>query len=674
LPLDRKLKLSRSPIFWLLAALLAYGPYAQGLFFERDFLHVQLVIGLLGVFAAFSARGTINKTRSRLDWLAVGFFLAYCLSSITAVHAKTAMTETLKILACLIIYWLTAHGGWKQREHINLLRILFWTSLGVSLLGIATALGAIDLAGGYVDNRIYSTFQYPNTLAAYLGFMIILGSYLLYESESTWSWLYSPALYLTALSMVATGSRGGLGFFLLVLPVFFVMLPRQVRSRLLKLVLQNLAIGSVGAFFFLKYVAIGNTVAGWSVIVMGIVISILLETRIKVLATLGWRTLLGIVGVAAIFVLIVYGKSVENPLYRLMNSSLQLHEFQERLTYYRDGLNMILARPIQGFGGGAWALYPRYQGYPYWVSDPHNNLIKVGLESGFMGAAFYLALWVGLGVIAWKRKLQGEVLAPILFSAVLIFGLHSLMDFDLSYGFITILVWFCFGIISAQQATASVRSFDLYTRKILLCLAGVVLAGSVISFLLAAEDGAYATVYSEQGKPLAALERLEQAQVKDPFNPQYPTAQAEIFLNSPEAKNLDKAEEAVNTALLLNSTEPRIKNLAARIFVGRGELSKAAVFAEDELSFNTFNPEAYLALANFYEQLAQIATERGNTQEASGYLLSGSKLAQRLQVHLNAMSPRNSALWLSGKPEIPKELTRKCQELADKVQTSSVLP
>ncbi|HZW83891.1 MAG TPA: O-antigen ligase family protein, partial [Candidatus Deferrimicrobium sp.] len=548
MPLDRKLKLSRSPIFWLLAALLAYGPYAQGLFFERDFLHVQVVIGLLGVLAAFSARENINKARSGLDWLAVGFFLAYCLSSITAVHAKTAVIETLKVLACLIIYWLTAHGGWKQREHINLLKILFCTSLGVSLLGIATALGAIDLSGGYVDNRIYSTFQYPNTLAAYLGFMILLGSYLLYESESTWSWLYSPALYLTALCMVATGSRGGLGFFLLVLPVFFIMLPKHVRSRMLKIVLQNSFIGFIGALFFLKYAAIGNIVAGWSVIVIGVIISILLETRIKVLDSLGWRTLLGVVGVAAIFVLIVYGTSADNPLYRLKNSSLQLHEFQERLTYYSDGIRLILSRPIQGFGGGAWALYPRYQGYPYWVSDPHNNLVKVGLESGFVGAAFYLALWVGLGVIAWRRKLQGEVLAPVLFSAVLIFGLHSLMDFDLSYGFIAILVWLCVGIIAAQQATArsELHSFYLYARKILLCLAGVVLVGSAISFLLAAEDGAYATVYSEQGKALAALERLEQAHIKDPFNPQYPTAQAEIFLNSPETKNLDKAEEAVN--------------------------------------------------------------------------------------------------------------------------------
>ncbi len=670
MPSDRKSKTTRTPVVWLLAVLLAYGPYAQGLFFEHEYLYVQFATGLLALAAAwFLLRQKKYLVWSRQDILAAGLFLAYCLSGLTAVDARSAVLEALKILACLTVYTVTAHGGWSRRDYDLLLQVIFWTSCGVSLLGLGSALGAVDLAGGYVDSRVYSTFQYPNTLAAYVGAMTVLGAYLGQASQSRLGRLYSPALFLSVLCLLATGSRGGLGVFVLALPVTYVLLPRQEAGGILKVLLQNLLLGFVAALVFVKFIAAGNTAGGWAVVLTGLSGTLVLQSH-KPLPKLRTKTLILALCLVVGTGLAAYGAEGNDLLHRLQAASPQTLSFQERLSYYRDGLTMILERPVQGFGGGGWALYQRFQGYPYRASNPHNNLVKVGLESGLLGAVCYLGWWLNLGITAWRKRQQGEALPPLLFAALLILGLHSMMDFDFSYGFIALLVWSCGGIVAAGAGRDSVGrpALSRYAWASCLGVVGVLLAGSAVSLTLAAQDGARATVYREQGEPLAALASLDQARARDPFAARYPAAQAEILLNSPQAANLAKAAAAVDQALALNSADPGIKGTAAKIFLARGELKKANALAEDELSFNRYNPQAYLALADFYTGLARKAREQGDPGLARAYLLAGSQLAGRLQNTLNGMDPRDVAQWPQGKPEIPAELAVFCRELADQAQ------
>jgi hypothetical protein len=134
---------------------------------------------------------------------------------------------------------------------------------------------------------------------------------------------------------------------------------------------------------------------------------------------------------------------------RLAAMNLQEPNVAARLLYFRDALRIIRDYPLLGNGGDAWSrLYLQYQRSPYVASLTHNHALQVAVETGIPGFLAFAAFWAFLA--SSLRFASSSAIPPILTSAALTIGIHALIDFDLSFFAVLLLVAASAGIASAR--------------------------------------------------------------------------------------------------------------------------------------------------------------------------------------------------------------------------------
>lgn len=107
-----------------------------------------------------------------------------------------------------------------------------------------------------------------------------------------------------------------------------------------------------------------------------------------------------------------------------------------RQLYYADALRMFRDHPWFGTGGQSWRmLVGLYQSKPYIGNEVHSGYLDMLLDTGLLGLALLLAMLAGFAVQLWKQA--GRAWGP---AAVLL--AHSAIDFDWSYGFVWLLLFY----------------------------------------------------------------------------------------------------------------------------------------------------------------------------------------------------------------------------------------
>ncbi|GAK43453.1 hypothetical protein TCA2_5951 [Paenibacillus sp. TCA20] len=163
--------------------------------------------------------------------------------------------------------------------------------------------------------------------------------------------------------------------------------------------------------------------------------------------------------VAIIAALLLLFTSLKNILpdsiqVRLENINFNQHSVLERFTFYRDALKLLADYPIIGAGGGAWAaLYETYQNNPYTSRQAHNFFMQYLVEVGILGFIIFMAFMI---FIIWKyirgyirqseQDRESHFLYFIITFSILV---HSILDFNMSYAFIGMLVFLGFGGMAA---------------------------------------------------------------------------------------------------------------------------------------------------------------------------------------------------------------------------------
>ncbi|MDG0811802.1 O-antigen ligase family protein [Cohnella rhizosphaerae] len=166
----------------------------------------------------------------------------------------------------------------------------------------------------------------------------------------------------------------------------------------------------------------------------------------------------GIIVLLTIFgVLLITSSSILNlfPTFisdRLGDVSYKTQSVYERLTMYKDAFSLWKTAPMLGGGGGAWdASYQTYQSYPYLSNKTHSYPMQLLVETGALGFLLYLLLIAGVFYVFYKfyRKAshtQRLNYVPFYLIALTIL-VHSLIDFEMSYGLNVILVYLCLGVL-----------------------------------------------------------------------------------------------------------------------------------------------------------------------------------------------------------------------------------
>jgi uncharacterized integral membrane protein len=423
----------------------------------------------------------------------------YWLASFQAVSSYYAsfMTFIFVLLAAFFIAGLYFAESVQTRKLIEYALML--SSYIIVIFGLFNLFGqtyyrdALWLAhDGY---RLTAVFQYSNTYAGFLVAVFLAALY--YASHCTrWQARLAHSLMVVPIwiSFMLTYSRGAIVIIpvmvLAVLP--FLRLSRQI-TYIVYMALSVVAAMAVLGPITTKADAIAKLVQptadkkvdtislfsslplqSWallitsSAVVAGIILlleakaSSWIEAKTTKLASFKWSFIAipaVIIVLGAIVAGALLGSSAVRGLLpdkiaeRFESINFQQHSVQERFTFYKDGLRLAEDYPLLGGGGGAWqSLFEQYQNNPYWSRQAHSFFVQVLVETGWLGLASLVLLiagayWFYIRSYIRHPERRGSHLIFFIFSLALL--MHSALDFDMSFVFISSIVFLSLGCMVA---------------------------------------------------------------------------------------------------------------------------------------------------------------------------------------------------------------------------------
>ncbi|NMI03861.1 O-antigen ligase family protein [Paenibacillus sp. SZ31] len=512
---------------------------------------------------------------SQRDWLKLVVILlpiTYMLSLINA--ASNYLAINMILIQCIYAMLFVMTMYLLQNKQIN--HVIQSSLIGLAYIivgfGLLNWLGAFSFTGklvgwfssGVVNGvynqaiwndangpRLASVFQYPNTYAAFLMAFLFISIFTLIRTKKVYMQLvHSFMLVPILLSLLLTLSRTGL----VMMPIVFVVILLLLKPVKQILWFIYLAISGIGTIAILNPVntaglelqqqfSTGLAVKGWIyLIAVSIIVAIIiwaiqrwispkLETKLQAWGKRKGASLLiplGSMLLAIIVAVLLLGTSVRNILpdsisTRLENINFQQHSVLERITFYKDAAKVISDYPLIGAGGGAWtALYEKYQNNPYVSAQAHNFFMQKFVEVGLIGfivlMIFILYIFYQF-VRSYLRKTEDErdshFVYFILSMTILIL---SLLDFNMSYVFIGMLVFIGFGGMAAAIEPRPVRRLKVgpsTARGIYTTIAGLTVILLLIVSVRFLQANQYAIAAKEVTQTSQSFEEIKAALDKD---------------------------------------------------------------------------------------------------------------------------------------------------------------
>ncbi|GIO70017.1 O-antigen ligase family protein [Paenibacillus cookii] len=519
--------------------------FEKPLFWAIAFGSVLLFLWIANYYKSFK----LNEQR---DWLPLAVLLlpiTYLLSYFGAASHYLAMNMVLveclyAIMFIISIYLLQDQRANKiiQTTIMTVAYIIVWFGF-LNWFGHGKFAGTLIvwfsngvLNGKYTDAvmtdsnglRLTSVFQYANTYAAFLMAFLFAAVFCLIRSKKWYGQaIHGFMLVPIIVSILLTLSRGGL----VMLPVVFVLLLLFLKPAKQILWVVYCAIAGIASLAISKEVTdlglqlnqkfeAGGAAKAWAfllitsvvVAVIGWVIQAFLAPKMeqglakasaKKLANL-WIPV-GSVIVVGVVAFLLIGTSVRNILpenvsTRLENINFNQHSVLERITFYKDGMKVVKDYPVLGAGGGAWAaLYEKYQNNPYTSRQAHNFFVQYLLEVGIVGFVIFMAfvLFIFYKYIRGYIQSDGErkdsyFLYLILTLSILI---HSILDFNMSYVFIGMLVFIGLGGMAAAMDSKPLKKIAWKTEgagwiySLVVGICGIVVLITSVRFVQASNAG-----------------------------------------------------------------------------------------------------------------------------------------------------------------------------------------
>ncbi|WP_339318636.1 O-antigen ligase family protein [Paenibacillus sp. FSL R10-2734] len=482
---------------------LCWAPFQVGLFngqqldFEKPIYVSALVSGLLLLVCVglYYKKFKLDEQRDLVASTSILLPLTYALSLFVAVSHYMAM-NMLFIQSMYVAVFIIAFHLLKQKQvNVVIQNAILAIAYFIVGFGLLNWLGSSKLAGAFVGwfsntvrNGIYldavmtdsnglrltSIFQYANTYAAFLMAFLFVSIFALIRTKKWYGTLtHSFMLVPIIVSILLTLSRGGL----VLLPVVFILLllflkPAQqilwilhlgvagIASLLITTPVTNLGIelnanftssGALKGWGYLLGASLAVAVVSWAIQRF---VAPWLEERLSNWSSrklTGLWIPLGSVALVGIVAFLLIGTSAKNILpsnmaTRLENINFQQHSVLERITFYKDALKVVKDYPILGAGGGGWSsLYEHYQNNPYTSRQVHNFFLQYLIEVGilgfiaFMGFILYIFYKYIRGYVKRdKNDFENGFFYLIIALSILV---HSLLDFNMSYAFMGILVF-----------------------------------------------------------------------------------------------------------------------------------------------------------------------------------------------------------------------------------------
>lgn len=457
----------------LILTVLAAAPFFRGLFFWTELLAAILLVAV--AFLLWLAGRRLGALPTGLPggaagWSLLALLACYLAQSAWAVYPRGNLDWILRAAAAWMLFaTMRTEAGPALRRWLGWLFV--WSASGVALWGFLEysgylsanpALGeALSVVG--LQHRMYTVFQYPNTAAVYfIAAMTALCGLAVAELRPGRSTLAGGLMALMGLAFFFTMSRGAILTLPFGLILLLVGLPRERRWPALLLWLVAflpvlLTMNPIG-----HAVAAGEQTAVFQWIALatamglsgGLLLSYLVRLQPRLQA--GLIAVAVVAGVAGLAALRPAGGLLPERASRLLSINLRATSVVSRLTFTQDALRVAVDHPL-GLGGSGWERsYRQYQQIAYTANEAHNHYAQTAIEAGLPGLAALFAALVGGLWAAWKGRRAQPVAWAFAVGASVI-AAHSLIDFNLSFGAVWLLLW---GLLGAAGEPSPAGRFE----------------------------------------------------------------------------------------------------------------------------------------------------------------------------------------------------------------------
>lgn len=474
-------------------------------------------------------------------------------------------------------------------------------------------------------------------------------------------------------------SRGGLVVLALILPAYFLLLPRGHRGPVL---CHLVAVGlpaTLVIWRFLAAVEAGNANVAWAWVLAGLVLVLLLQYALergeKSLATRPETVRRVSLAVLAAVLLGAGILALYTGVPQKAISFFNLRNLVERLYFYGDALKMIRLRPALGWGGGGWQeAYRAFQGYLYNSTQIHSYYVQVAVETGIIGLTVVVGIWGSFLLAAhrlWRRVREDAYrrhLVGALTVAAVAIGLHALIDFDLSLAALTLVLVALFGLtlalgrIYAPTVGKPRKSYRGPSTTVLVVasLAAAAAAGLGAGLAVAGTYGEEAGRYVRQGNYDAAIRSLQKAVAYNPFNADYHAQLARLY--QAQGRYDQAMAEAHRAAGRSRYAASRQADLAA-IAYAAGKPAEAVGYAEAAVNLAPFQVHWYELLSRtaFLAGLAELTGDPdrpGSRDSARGYFEKAAGVPERIRARMDTLGPEERRLWSVAPPMAPTPVIR----------------
>ena len=597
---------------FLLVVFLA--PLFYGLYHEEDFLPFAIIIGLMMLSYLY-----FNKKEGlvfdKFDLLGIALCTAYFISMFNAADLRLGYLGLMKYSAFFAVFYLARRLFKEEQDKLKL------TNVVLLALTVSAVIGIIQKII-YHQYRMSGTFTYANSFAIMLVVaMIILIMSFITSSNRLFKYAYAACSYICLVSLLSTGSRGGL--FVYGISLLLLIILTKNRLELIK----NLVILH---FFSLVGLAILFKFSGLSFFVLFIIVGIgntflmsismqQLKIRKIVLVTVP------IIIMGLFYVYMQY--PLEIPLSRI--TKINFSDIT-RLVFYKDALKIFAENWLIGLGANSWTLlYYAVQTYPYISKEVHSSIFRLLVEIGLVGIITAVTF---VGVVLFnfvKRMFKREVteFEKGLFIAVLAMLVHSTIDFDLAFSSFVIYLFMFMGLLVGvpQLNTSTERKPPRYLTAI--CLWFVLISFSACSFMFANFVKKAALSDVENGKLVVAQfdkykRDLKTAIVLDPLNSKYRLYLGQVMVAEGNHKGseelLNSGLKEMDKALRLAPREYKNYTIKGNILYQLGNYEESANMYKKVIAMCPFKPLGYNNLSKTYVKMAIEKKELGFANQAIG--------------------------------------------------------
>lgn len=294
--------------------------------------------GVLGIIIILFALVVFIKEKKKIQkplvlYTWIFFIIVNIISLFLSINTTASFVEIARLLSIFSMFILGFLLINNKKDLTTLIKVLIFSSVIPSLSALWQLINGIGLKEGD-ESRVYGTFAHPNMLAFFLVLSIIL--------------------------------------------IIFIFL--NVKKRKVSFIFYAILIILEGLILIFTY-----TRGAWLVLFLSIII----------LGILRYRKLL----LLSVLILLMFYMLIP-PFQGRINSMIKTNPYGSiswRIKLWEDAYSYIQERPILGYGTGVAAMViDDRRGPKFGSPEPHNDYVRVALNTGLLGLFSYLMLALSL--------------------------------------------------------------------------------------------------------------------------------------------------------------------------------------------------------------------------------------------------------------------------------------